>query len=71
MADGALIEVIECFTTAEAELARAHLAAEGIESAVAADDVGGMYPGVSLGRISLLVRSEDLDLAKQVLEIDD
>ncbi|MDH3259486.1 MAG: DUF2007 domain-containing protein [Acidimicrobiia bacterium] len=65
-----LIEVIECFTTAEAELARAHLAAEGIEATVAADDVGGMYPGVSFGGIRLLVRRDDLDLAKQILEVE-
>jgi hypothetical protein len=64
------IEVIECFTTAEAELARAHLEAEGIEAKVAADDIGGMYPGVSLGRIRLLVRHEDLELAKQVLDVE-
>ena len=65
-----LIEVIECFTTAEAELARAHLATEGIEATVAADDIGGMCPGVSLGRIRLLVRNDDLAIAKQVLEVD-
>ena len=68
--DDQLIEVIECFSTAEAELARAHLAAEGIEASVAADDIGGMYPGVSVGRIRLLVRNEDLDLAKQILDVE-
>jgi hypothetical protein len=68
--DDPLIDVIECFTTAEAELARAHLAAEGIESAVAADDIGGMYPGVSLGQIRLLVRRRDLARARQILEAD-
>ena len=65
-----LIEVIECFTTAEAELARAHLAAEGIEAKVAADDIGGMYPGVSVGRIQLLVRHSELAIAKQVLDVE-
>ncbi len=65
-----LIEVIECFTTAEAELARAHLAAEGIEARVAADDIGGMYPGVSVGRIQLLVRHSELAMAKQILEVE-
>jgi hypothetical protein len=65
-----LIEVIECFSTNEAELARAHLAAEGINSSVAADDIGGMYPGVSLGRIRLLVLHEDLEAAKQVLGVE-
>jgi hypothetical protein len=70
MTPNQLIEVIECFTTAEAELARAHLAAEGIEATVAADDIGGMYPGVSFGGIRLLVRHDDLDLARQILEVD-
>ncbi len=70
MPDDQLIEVIECFTTAEAELARAHLAAEGIEAIVAADDVGGMYPGVSFGAIHLLVRHTDLESAKQILEVE-
>ena len=65
-----LIEVIECFNTSDAELARAHLAAEGIDATVAADDIGGMYPGVSLGNIRLLVRHEDLDQAKQILEVE-
>ena len=68
MTDDQLIEVIECFSAAEAELARARLAAEGIEAAVASDDIGGMYPGVSAGRIRLLVRHSDLPLAKQVLK---
>jgi hypothetical protein len=65
-----LIEVIECFSTNEAELARAHLAAEGIEASVAADDIGGMYPGVSLGRIRLLVLHEDLAAAKEILGVE-
>ena len=62
-----LIEVIECFTTAEAELARAHLAAEGVDARIVADDLGGMYPGWLLGRVQLLVRSEDLERATQIL----
>jgi hypothetical protein len=67
--DDGLIEVIECFTTPEAELARAQLAAEGIDTHVAADDIGGMYPGVSLGHIRLLVRAEDLETAKRILAV--
>jgi hypothetical protein len=63
-----LIEVIECFSTAEAELARAHLAAEGIEARIAADDLGGMYPGWLLGRVQLLVRAEDRERATQILD---
>ena len=63
-----LIEVIEYFNVAEAELAQAHLAAEGIETRIVADDIGGMYPSVSLGRIQLLVRADDLERASQILE---
>lgn len=70
MPDDSLIEVIECFSTNEAELARAHLAAEGIDASVAADDIGGMYPGVSLGRIRLLVLHDDLAAAKEILGVE-
>ena len=70
MTDDPLIEVIECFSTNEAELARAHLAAEGIKSSVVADDIGGMYPGVSLGRIRLLVLHDDLAAAKEILGVE-
>jgi hypothetical protein len=62
-----IIQAIECFTVAEAELAQAHLAAEGIQARIVADDVGGMYPSVSVGRIQLLVRADDLDRAAQIL----
>lgn len=57
-------EVIECFTTAGAEPARAHLGSEGVAATVMARDVGGMSPGVSFGRIRLAVRREDLAAAK-------
>lgn len=67
MTEDVLTEVIECFTTAEAELARAHLGSEGVDATVMADDVGGMYPGVSFGRIRLVVRREDLAAAKRIL----
>ena len=49
----------------EAELARAFLDAEGIECIVAADDGGGAQPGIS--RASVLVRTEDESLAREVL----
>ncbi|MGZ8754385.1 MAG: putative signal transducing protein [Acidimicrobiia bacterium] len=65
-----LTEVIECFTTAEAGLARAHLGSEGVDATVMADHVGGMYPGVSLGRIRLVVRREDLAAAKRILALE-
>lgn len=64
-----LIEVTDFFNTADAELARAHLTAEGIQAVVAADDAGGMYPGLSIGRIRLLVRAKDLPRAQDILGV--
>jgi hypothetical protein len=54
----------------EAELAEQYLADQGIEAMVQADDAGGMYAGLSLGRkgVRLLVRAEDAELARELLE---
>ncbi|MEZ4386435.1 MAG: C-GCAxxG-C-C family (seleno)protein [Candidatus Krumholzibacteriia bacterium] len=53
----------------EAEQAQQYLAGQGIDSMVMADDVGGMYAGLSLGRkgVRLLVRPEDEELAREAL----
>ncbi len=54
----------------EAELAQQFLIDQGIEAMVQADDAGGMYAGLSLGRkgVRLLVRAADADLAREALE---
>ncbi len=57
----------EFLSPQHAEIARARLAAAGITALVQADDAGGMYPGVALGRVRLLVKAEDLPAAQQLL----
>ena len=54
----------------EAELAQQHLADLGIDAMVQADDAGGMYAGLSLGRkgVRLLVRAADARCAVEVLQ---
>ena len=53
----------------EADLAASALEAAGIESMVAADDAGGTQPGLWEGEgISVLVRREDEEAAREILE---
>lgn len=53
----------------EAEFARETLRAAGIDSMLLADDAGGAYTGLTFSwRARLLVRPEDADRARQVLE---
>jgi len=54
----------------EAEQAVTILLDAGIDAMVQADDVGGMYAGLSLsgGGARILVREEDEDEARRVLE---
>jgi len=57
---------------AEADLARAILAANGIEAAVLRDDAGGMIPAMSLmSEIRLVVAPEDAEAAREVLDAGD
>ena len=59
-------------TEAEADLARAILAANGIEAAVLRDDAGGMLPAMSLlSEIRLVVAPEDAETAREVLGAGD
>lgn len=54
----------------EAELGRSTLAAAGIESVIAGDDVGHMYPSVAVTAargLALLVPPEDLEEAALIL----
>jgi hypothetical protein len=53
-------------STADALIAKGVLDEAGIESMVRADNAGGMYP--ALGGAELLVRSEDVDRARQALD---
>ena len=68
MDDGRLVVVAEYSNKIEAELAQGALAAADIESMVSADDAGGVQPGLWVGEgVKVLVRAEDLDQAKKVL----
>ncbi len=56
----------------EADLARMALEAAGIESMVGSDDQGGQSPGLAFTRgIAVLVRSEDVQDAEEILSVDD
>jgi hypothetical protein len=56
-------------THIEADLARSALDAARIESVIAADDSGGMRPHMALtGGVRLLVRAEDAEQPRQVLD---
>jgi hypothetical protein len=53
----------------EAELARAVLEAHGIDAVVLADNAGGMLPMLQpLFRIRLVVRGEDAEEAREILD---
>jgi hypothetical protein len=57
-------------THVEADLARSALEAAGIDSVIAADDAGGMRPHMDLTRgVVIMVRVEDAERARQILEI--
>ncbi len=51
----------------EAGIARSALEAAGIESMIQSDDCGGMRPHLWMSGIDLLVRSEDVQNAEDVL----
>jgi hypothetical protein len=65
--------VIRTFVSeADANLAQAILAANGIEAIVLRDDAGGMLPSMSLGSdIRLVVRAADAPLARELFEAGD
>ena len=57
-------------TRSEAELAQSALAAAGIDSVIAADDAGGVYPFDLSGGARLLVAEEDARSAAEILDTD-
>ena len=53
----------------DADLARSALEAASIDSMLRPDDAGGMRPGLWAGRgVEVLVRGEDAERAKEILE---
>ena len=63
------VVVRQFMSTVEAEIAQGALQAAGIEAVVSADDCGGMRPHLQVGRVALLVRSEDVDEAGRILDL--
>ncbi len=66
------LTVVEVFNNqVEAEIAKGHLEASGIEAFVSKDDCGGTYPAMQLTRgVRLLVSSSDVEKAKEILRLD-
>jgi hypothetical protein len=64
--DSDLVVVSTFSSTAEAEVAKGVLHAVGIHAMVRSDNAGGMYP--ALDSADLLVRSDDLERANEVLD---
>ena len=64
-----LIPIKTFFDRQEAEIAKGLLKENGIESIVSSDDVGGRYPSAAMGNVKLTVREEDIEKAKEILEV--
>ena len=71
MSDADLVVVHAFGARPEADLAKSALEAAGIDSMIQADSVGGMRPHVAWasGGFKLLVREEDAEAARDVLEL--
>jgi hypothetical protein len=56
----------------EALMAKERLEQAGLEAFVASDDAGGMHPHLQLTRgVKLLVREEDMTLAREILGLEE
>ena len=65
MSSSDLITISTFRSIADAQIAKGILDEVGIESMIRADNAGGMYPAIS--GAELLVRSEDVDKARDAL----
>ena len=65
MSSADLIAISTFRSSADAQIAKGILNEVGIESMIRADNAGGMYPAIS--GAELLVRSEDVDRARDAL----
>ena len=65
MSSSDLIAISTFRSSADAQIAKGILDEVGIESMIRADNAGGMYPAIS--GAELLVRSEDVDRARDAL----
>ena len=71
MRDTNLVVVHAFGTRPEADLAKGALESAGIDSMIQADTAGGMRPHIAWasGGFKLLVREEDVDTAREVLQL--
>ena len=68
MSDTELVAVRTFLNRIDAEIAKSTLEAADIASMIAADDAGGLRPGLWMGGVRLLVRVEDADQAVKILD---
>jgi hypothetical protein len=73
MADARVVVVHAFATEMEAVIAKSALESAGIVASIRSDSAGGMRPhlGWSTGGYQLIVREEDEDAAREILELPD
>lgn len=69
MSDTELVVVGTFLNRIEADMARGALQAASIESMISADDAGGQRPHLWMSGIRLLVRAEDVEEARAILDL--
>ena len=52
----------------QAELAKSALEAADVDAFIQSDDAGGMRPHLAMNQVRLIVRSEDAEKARSVLD---
>jgi hypothetical protein len=67
MTNDELVVIGTFLTKIDAEIAQSALQAADIESLVSADDAGGLRPALWLSGVRLMVRSEDVQRANEIL----
>ncbi|HEY3885250.1 MAG TPA: DUF2007 domain-containing protein [Vicinamibacterales bacterium] len=68
MTDNALVTVRSYVNQFEAEVDKSALEAAGIQSIIRSDDCGGLRPHLWLGGVELVVRAENAEEARQILD---
>ncbi len=66
------IELKVVYSEIEAQIIMSHLSDENIDSLIDKDDAGGMHPHLQATQgVSILVKEEDYEKAKEIIEIKD
>lgn len=68
MADPDLVVIRTYVNNFEAEIDKTTLEAAGLLSMIRSDDCGGLRPHLWMGGVELLVRTEDADRAREIIE---